>query len=726
MSYDVLSQATEVYANADEKVFGDLTVAEFDAVHDAIDNVTEVGQNARKIEIDGERHDLDTVLGSVLAAVAERSEGRNADLRRRLKALAAGAVTPLSVEAAQRPVELWAQDMDGGEAGPCSRFIIEPVRQAFERYEQDRAAHLRALHAIIEPRRAELLGPAIGAPEIGYTFENKGQLFHALLHTGNDSNKRKLLAGRGWQAGWERFLARMWREGILTKADYDAAQAIWDLMERLKRPGQEAHRKICGFSFREVVPTAMKTPFGTYAGGFVPAVFEHGTGMGNAGWNPAEMFPTVAPAFTGQGKASDTRPLELECSMFAAHMDQLLRFIHLEPVGQQIGRIVNRPEILVALDEVSPDMIDTVIAPWLRMVRQPVAEVQPTTAEGRALSHGVRAIRGRAGVRSMMLDIVNATAGSCSDSSMLADMSSGHLEAALLRFSQKGEGAAMRDEAAKLSSVMQARMRRGSREMERRVHHAILKPGDRGLISEKAGIYGDILLQGTRGVLALVLWHAAYDEAIGQGLEQAKAVATADGLVIQAMERSFATETGTAFARLFTLFYSYFNGQAKISGGDIQPIMRSVGYTGAPRLFAIYLAGIALPAVLARVITDAGKGGLAGDGSAPGELAGFFLGEQAERGTGMAPAADQAFDAFLKNWNDASLSNSSLKSVDTAEGDGLAAVAMVLGISRDRLAKAAGFGDTEDFDPILALDEVEAVPGGGAARGERDQLQAPL
>ena len=117
MSYDVLSQATEVYANADEKVFGDLTVAEFDAVHDAIDNVTEVGQNARKIEIDGERHDLDTVLGSVLAAVAERSEGRNADLRRRLKALAAGAVTPLSVEAAQRPVELWAQDMDGGEAG---------------------------------------------------------------------------------------------------------------------------------------------------------------------------------------------------------------------------------------------------------------------------------------------------------------------------------------------------------------------------------------------------------------------------------------------------------------------------------------------------------------------------------------------------------------------------------------------------------------------------------
>lgn len=724
MSYDVLSQATEVYANADEKVFGDLTLAEFDAVHDAIDNVTEVGRSARSIEIDGERHDLDTVLGSVLAVMAERSEGRNADLRRRLKALGVGAVMPLSVEAAQRPVELWAQDMDGGEAGPCSRFITEPVRQAFERYKQDRAAHLRALHAIIAPRRAELLGPAIGAPELGYTFENKGQLFHALLHTGNDSNKRKLLAGRGWQAGWERFLARMWREGILIKADYDAAQAIWDVMERLKRPGQEAHRKICGFSFREVVPAAMKTPFGTYAGGFVPAVFEHAAGMDNGGRNPAEMFPTVAPAFTGQGKASDARPLELECSMLAAHMDQLLRFIHIEPLVQQIGRIVNRPEFLVELEEISPDMVDTVIAPWLRMVRQPEAEVQPTTAEGRALSHGMRAIRGRAGVRSMMLDIVSATAAACSHSSMLGDMSSGRLEAALLRFGRNGEGAAMRDEAARLSSVMQARMTRGSREMERRVQDAILKPGDRGLISEKAGIYGDILLQGTRSALELVLWHAAYDETIEQGL--GKAVAAADGLVIQGMESPFATETGTAFARLFTLFYSYFNGQAKILGGDLQPIMQSFGYMGAPRLFAIYLAGIALPAVLAKVIIEAGKGGLAGDGSALGELAGFFLGDQAEGGAGMAPVADQAFDAFLKNWNDASRSNSSLKSVDAAEGDGLTAVAMVLGISRDRLVKAAGFGDTEDFDPILALDEVSPVSVGGAARSEPVQLQAPL
>jgi len=731
LSYNALSQAAEVYTRADAKVFGDLTVAEFDAVHDAIDNVTEVGRSARRIQIDGEWQDLDTVLGLVLAAVEQRSESQNADLRRRLKALGAGAVMPLSLEAAQRPVELWAQDMDGGEAEICSRLIVAPVRQAFEHYEEEKAAYLRSLHAIIEPRRAGLLGPAIGAPELGFTFENKGQLFHALLHTGNDSNQRKLLAGRGWQAGWERFLARMWREGILTKADYDAAQAIWDVMERLKRRGQEAHRKICGFSFREVVPAALKTPFGTYAGGFVPAVFDRGFGIGNQeGRNPAEMFPTVASAFTAQGTENNARPLVLECSMLAAHMDQLLRFIHIEPVMQQIGRIVNRAEFPVALDDVSPDMMDTVIVPWLRMVRQPVAEVQPTTAEGRALSYVMRAIRGRAGVRSMMLDIVSATASTWETSSVLGQISMNRLEAAIIRFANQGEGGAMREEVARLSLVMNSRMKRSSRDMEACIRRAIAKPGDLGLIAEKSVLYGEILLKGTGDVLDLVLWHAAYDQAIAEGILQREAVAKADALVVRRDDKeNHWGENGSTFARLFTLFYSYFNSQADLSGGNLQPIMQSYGYGGAPRLFAVYLAGVAIPAVVAKVITAAPD--QFSDGSSIGELAGLFFGTHSERGAGIEPIAEQNFNAFTATWNETSAAPRRSARADGPAGDGLAALAMVLGISLEGLVQAAGLGDVDvEADPNSAFDTVPTVSSaaafGGAAQSQPDRPEVPL
>ena len=70
----------------------------------------------------------------------------------------------------------------------------------------------------------------ISAPELGYEFghskggSGKAELLHAILHTGNESNKRKLLLGRGWAATmgdgesidtgrWDRFIERMIREG---------------------------------------------------------------------------------------------------------------------------------------------------------------------------------------------------------------------------------------------------------------------------------------------------------------------------------------------------------------------------------------------------------------------------------------------------------------------------------------------------------------------------------
>lgn len=688
MSYNALSQATELYNHADAKVFGDLTVAEFDAVHDAIDNVTEVGHSGT-IQVDGEWQDLDAVLGSLLAAMEERSESQNADLRHRLKALGAGEVTPLSLEAAQRPVALWAQDMDGGEAGPCSRLIVAPVWEAFERYDEKRAAHLRSLHAIIEPRQGEHLGPAIGAPELGFTFENKGQLFHALLHSGNDSNKRKLLAGRGWQAGWERFIARMWREGILTKDDYDAAQAIWDVMERLKCKGQEAHRKICGFSFREVMPVALKTPFGTYAGGFVPAVFEQGSGGSHQEErNPADMFATVVPVFMSQ-EEPDARPLVLDHSMLAAHMDKLLKFIHLEPVVQQMVRILNRPDFLVALDDISPSMMDAIIVPWLRMVRQSVAEAQPTTAQGRALSRVTRAIRGRAGIRSMMLDIVSATASTWKASSVFSQISLGRLEAALVRFAKQGEGGAMRDDMARLSSVMDSRMRRSTRDMKACIRDAISKPGDGGLIAEKGALYGEILRKGTGNVLDLVLWHAAYDQAVAEGMTQTEAVASADALVVRRdVTESHSAENGSTFVRLFTMFYSYFDSQAGLAGGNLQPVMQSYGYGGAPRLFAIYLVGLAIPAVVAQVITAVPDS--FSDRRSFGELPGLFFGAHNERGAGMKPIAEQNFDTFTATWNEASAATMRSARADAPAEDGLAALALVLGISLERLGTVAG------------------------------------
>ena len=57
---------------------------------------------------------------------------------------------------------------------------------------------------LLDPIAKTLTATKIAAPEIGYTFgfdkggAGKAELLHAILHTGNEGNKRKLLLGRGW------------------------------------------------------------------------------------------------------------------------------------------------------------------------------------------------------------------------------------------------------------------------------------------------------------------------------------------------------------------------------------------------------------------------------------------------------------------------------------------------------------------------------------------------
>lgn len=121
----------------------------------------------------------------------------------------------------------------------------------------------------------------IEAPELGYQF-TKPELIMAVLHSGNDSNLQKLLVGRGWgtldengvldRSRWDAFINRAYRTGLVTKADMDAAQKVWDLNEKLKPDAQKAHKALTGFYFNEITANPVLTPFGVYRGGYMPAI----------------------------------------------------------------------------------------------------------------------------------------------------------------------------------------------------------------------------------------------------------------------------------------------------------------------------------------------------------------------------------------------------------------------------------------------------------------------
>lgn len=759
---DALTTAIATYTQ-DAKPYKDMTVAELGALADAIESVLEVGKRARLLEVDGQAVDRELAISELRDVLDQRPQSENKALSAKLSKADKVKVAALSIVSSLRRMEAWARDMDDGEAGVFTRYLVKPVMDAVGIYREDKAERLRALLAIIEPRKADLLGKAINAPELGYTFENKGEFLHALLHTGNESNLEKLLLGRGWSSGltgqvqrmtpggkpsvdrqgnplmtrgrvdtskWDALVARLISEGTLTKEDYETAQAIWNLMDTIKRPAQSAHRKVYGYYFQEVEPSPLVTPFGTFRGGYVPAIADgdaSNDGQIRADQAALEaqqtsfMFPTTGAGFTKARVQNYTTPLSLNLMLLPAHMDKVLRFTHLNPVIRQTASLVNSRELRAAIDAVDKTILPNLVTPWLQRTAQQAVEAQPTTPAGRAASNVFRELRKRVGVHTMFLNLVNTAQQVTGFSSAAVLVKPARLKSALARFAKGGAGD-MRAEASAASLFMRDRIENSARELNGRIQEAIVKPTITGGIDAWVQRHGYVLQQGTQNVIDVIAWHAAYDQAIGKGASDSDAVFEADSVIRRTMgdfspENLSMFETGSAFTRLFTMFYSYFNGQANLVGGEMQTVMRTMGWSGAGRMFFIYLFGIAIPAIVGNAIVKAAGGGL-DDDEEDGyldELLELFFGSQLSYVAGMIPggsvpmtmlnrfngqfyddristspvvsAVERAVSAPGSAWKAATGDGSARKAVT----DGLTALGLVTGIPMGQLAKMAGY-----------------------------------
>lgn len=760
---DAMTAAINAYGQPATTYRG-LTVEELGALSDAIENVLAQGKAMKSIEIEGRKIERDLAVKELVEVLDNRTQTQNAALSRKLKPVEKFKIGALSVLSSLRRMETWTRDMDDGKAGPFTRYLVKPVMDALGQYRLDRAARLDGLLAIINGRKGALFGKAISAPELGYTFENKAELLHAILHTGNESNLEKLLIGRGWSAGmvnqqpvigrmgplfdkdgnprltrgkvdtsrWDAFVDRMIQSGTLTKEDFDTAQAIWDLMESLKRPAQATHKKVFGFYFSEIPPRAIDTPFGTYRGGYVPAIAD--TDASNDGQIRADqqaldaqqtsfMFPTTGSGFTKSRVENYRTPLSLNLMLLPAHMDKVLRFTHLDPVIRQTASLVNNRDLRAAIDGVDKTILPNLVVPWLQRTAQQAVEAQPTTPAGRAAATVFRTLRKRVGVHTMFLNLVNAAQQVTGLSTAMVLVKPGRMKAALARYAKGGAGQ-MREQAIAASPFMADRILNASRETQGRIQDAITQPttlGDMKLWIER---HGYVLQTAFQGVIDVIAWHGAYDQAIGQGMDHEAAVFEADSVIRRTMgdfspENVSLFETGNAFTRLFTMFYSYFNAQANLVGGEMQTVMRTMGWEGSGRLFFIYLFGVAIPAIVGEAIVQAARGEL-GDEDEDGygdDVLGLFFGSQARFLAGMVPVAGQITTAMINRFNQqfyddrlstspvistveraASAPASAYKaatgegSASRAAGDALTALGLILGIPTGFLVKAGGYG----------------------------------
>jgi hypothetical protein len=586
----------------------------------------------------------------------------------------------MGLRASLRRVESWVSAMDGLDRnGVFRRYIWTPMSEAISAYRLERRTYLERYLEIVKGVEKSLTAAEIAAPEIGYTFSGKAELLGALLHTGNESNLSKLLRGRGWgslietedgpvldRVQWDAFIARAQSEGVLTKADYDYAQAVWSLFEELKPKAQKVHKEMYGFYFGEVTAKEFDTPWGKFKGGYVPAktdpfmaadaqIRQEKEQLERSGNSFA--FPTTGRGFTKGRVDRYAAPLMMDVRFIPGHIDWILRFVNIEPRAKDIGRLVMDRDFRKTLDGFDQTVGGDMIVPWLQRSAQQKIETPSQGFGGRALDTIFRAVRSRAGLNVMFANVSNALQQPFDLSRSLTKVGPANMRRALWDFMRRP--AQMAEEIAAKSEFMATRETARVMEVQRAIDDMLLNPTRYEEARKFAAQHGYFLQAATQNQVDTVTWAAAYDKATAEGAGEKEAVRFADSVVRETQgslspEDVSRAETGTPVMRAFMMFYNYFNMQANLLGTEFAVVARDVGLKqGAGRLLYVYTFGFMIPALMGEAVVKAFSGDKFDeddDGYLDDVLA-FFFGSQVKNAAAMLPGVGPAFMAGVNAWN---------------------------------------------------------------------------
>jgi len=670
-------EATLLVAVAKQKTIADLSVDEFLGLGDLIGQLWTLSREEKQIEIEGRKVELEqitTELTDRLSTLGDTERGQIAeaatDAQKNLRSF-------VGLLASLRRVESWARSMDGGKVGPFTKYVFRPISEAADRYRADRnrlITKFRELFVAIEPTMG---GKKIAAPELSYTFKNKAELLHAILHTGNTSNKRKLLLGRQWGAerpdgtlddsSWQKFIARMAQDGTLTKADFDFAQGVWDLLEETKPLAQATHRKVFGRYFAEITAEPVVTPFGTYAGGYVPAIYDQFF-VGDAAVraqqeqveaNDSTMFPSPASGFT-KGRVEYNEVLELNLQLLPMHIDRVLKFAHLASPVRDVLRILRDKGFARGLEQVDPTAQSDMLLPWLQRASRQIVEEPSKGQAGRVADQFFRGVRNRSGMGLMFANLVNVAQQFTGFPLVLLRVKPQYVGAALARYVANP---ARMTKAARGASMMM--VERGDNQMSamyNAIEQIIDKKNLYGRTADWLGRHTYFMQQAVQNVMDVIVWTGGYDQALARGESEAEAARQGDAAVRETQGSVFSEdisriETGPAWARTFTHMYSYFSMWGNLLGGEVETTMREVGLRkGAGRLMFVYMIGFLAPAITAQLVADALRGQLPedeeDDGYLDNWLSWFFM-TQAKTAIAFAPIVGQAANATIGAFTDA-------------------------------------------------------------------------
>ncbi|HFF4143480.1 TPA: GNAT family N-acetyltransferase [Acinetobacter baumannii] len=525
--------------------------------------------------------------------------------------------------------------LDGGPSGKFRTYLVNPMQDALAKYRTEKAKMLKEVVDTFEGF-GKLDNSKIAAPELNnFTFVGKQSLLHAILHTGNMSNKERLVLGYGWGArledgsvdfsAWDKFFNRMINENVITKNDMDTIQKLWNLFDKYKEQAQITHKKINGRYFDELPRTPISTPFGEYEGGYVPAAYDRMRSNEqdriqdkNLAENNLQALDiaTTGANFTKSRADRYHDQLELDMSRLPSHLDKELRYIHLELQIRQIGRLLLNKDFRNEIERILPFGVKQVFNPWLKAIANQTVD----ESSGISLLDSIfRTLRRNTGIAIMAGNLKNAVEQFTGFTQVAVAVPPKQLlKAQAHYFASVATREDMANNIMEMSDFMKTRFDRAADEYRYAVDEIVFQKGAIQTVKDFTMKHAYVLQTTIQRPMEMISWQAAFNHYTEQGMTQYDAVHAADAVIRQYMtdmspEGISNLERGTPARRMFLMFYNWFNMVWNTTSSEAKLALEASNGSwvqASPRLAYIALMMISIPSILSELLGVIFAGGL--------------------------------------------------------------------------------------------------------------------
>lgn len=622
----------------------DLSLSELRDVYDAIKILARQGRTQDALIGMLHEQELNQAVAEAVAPMASLSETKHitADERNRLPgALRSWFRDSLANMKVMRYLFDAADGYRADHDGPNSRLIVQPLQRAASQEQELFRSFGTSLRTLLEPITSRGMHKTFSIdgvrmlPDVEREFGGQWTMERVLsvaLNMGNDGNLAALQRGYNWNTQDLELITRR-----ITSAEWRFVQSVWDLLDQLYPVINATYEKMYGIPLKrvEAKPFTVVSADGetiNMRGGYYPLKFDKRfseTAQRNADFdvlNSQEAIlrtPNPKSGMTQERKGAGIPPL-LSLSVLTSHVADSIHYgTHTLPLLDAY-RIVKQPEYRRAMQRAFGDEAYAQVVPWLRSIAGP----DRTKIDG--INKMFEFLARRGSLAAMGFSFRTALLQTTSIPQSMAEVGTGaFLRGAYHMLVHPLESWGTIRE---LSPYMVSR----SRNMERDVADR-LKPFREGtkIFGSKWEEAAFAMIQAMDAIVAYPTWMAKYNDAIGKGVEQSKAVLMADDAVIRAQGSGLVMDTTALMrkpgaARLFTMFMSFAmnwqNRQRYYLAGFRESWRTGQSEIGTARFLSHFALEWLAPPLLSLFILGMGRDGELPEPEEAGmELLGYWL-----------------------------------------------------------------------------------------------------